>query len=353
MMRRLLTVLSVIAAAQFLGGCSVLGYYSQSALGHLDMVSRSRPITDWLSDESTDSETRKKLQSVLVMRQFALSELHLPDNGSYLEYADLERSHVVWNVFATPEFSLKPVKSCFPVVGCLSYRGYFAESDARAQAERLKAEGNEVYVGGVAAYSTLGWFADPVLNTMMRWSEPRLAAVLFHELAHQKIYADNDSAFNEAFATAVGLVGVKRWLENQGQQAQWLKWKKGRAYQKDFLALVQTTAERLRKLYATDADIAAMRAAKVEIYADMRAEHQKLKKGAWQGYKGYDHWFATANNARLSAVSTYHEWVPAFLNVLEAKQGDMEAFYAECERAAAMSRDQRREWLQSWLGKAA
>lgn len=350
MMRRLLTVLSVIAAAQFLGGCSVLGYYSQSALGHVDLMSRSRPITEWLADESTDELTRKKLQSVLVMRQFAMTALHLPDNGSYLEYADLERSHVVWNVFATPELSLKPVKSCFPVVGCLSYRGYFAKADAEAQAARLKAEGNEVYVGGVSAYSTLGWFADPVLNTMLRWSEPRLAAVLFHELAHQKIYADDDSAFNEAFATAVGLIGVQRWLEDQGRQDAWAQWQRGRDYQKDFLALVEGTAERLRKLYSSTAETEVMRAAKAEIYADMLASHQTLKKGKWQGYSGYDHWFRTANNARMSAVSTYHRWVPAFMKLLEESEGDIQRFYEESERVAALSHEARRQWLNEKAG---
>ncbi len=348
-MRRFLTVLMIITAAHTLGGCAVLGYYSQSAFGHIDVMFRSRAISDWLADEETDEDLRARLQQVLAMREFAIRELKLPDNGSYLDYADLERSHVVWNVFATPEFSLEPVTSCFPLVGCLNYRGYFDKADAEKEAARLKALGHDVHVGGVAAYSTLGWFADPVLNTMLRWSEPRLASVLFHELGHQKLYVDDDSAFNEAFATAVGEIGVQRWYVQHGDSETLKEWEVQESRKQDFLQLVSGTADRLRKLYAVQADAGAVRAAKQEILADMQARYAQIKSARWGGYAGYDEWFAGVNNARVSAVSTYHRWVPAFVNILDASGNNLDAFYAECQRGAYMPRDERQSWLNEWL----
>ncbi len=347
--RRFLTVSLIIAAAHTLGGCAVLGYYSQSTFGHLHLMFRSRPISEWLEDKNTDPVVRDRLQTVLDMRTFAIEQLHLPDNGSYLDYADLERSHVVWNVFATPEFSLKPVTSCFPFVGCLNYRGYFSQADAEVEAARLKALGHDVYVGGVAAYSTLGWFADPVLNTMLQWSEPRLASVLFHELGHQKLYVDDDSAFNEAFATAVGEIGVQRWFAEQDDSEVLRKWQAQRHYQEDFLQLVSDTAERLKTLYAVQAEEAVKRSAKLEILRDMQSRYAELKAKQWHNYSGYDAWFSDVNNARISAVSTYHAWVPAFLNILRARNYDLDAFYAECELGAALKPEQRRAWLESWL----
>lgn len=353
MNRRFPAVLLIITAAQFLGGCSVLGaplsYYSQSIRGHIDVMYRSRPISDWLADEATGEPLRKRLEQVLAMRRFAIEELQLPDNGSYLDYADLERSHVVWNVFSTPEFSLEPLQSCFPFVGCLSYRGYFSQADAENEAQRLRDAGHDVYVGGVAAYSTLGWFADPVLNTMLRWSEPRLASVLFHELGHQKTYADDDSAFNEAFATAVGEIGVERWLNSQGEAGSLPDWQANSERKSDFVELVDSYAQRLRQLYERQADDQAMRAAKADVLEEMRADYRQLRDGKWGGYNGYDGWFASVNNARISAVSTYHRWVPAFMNLLAEKDGDLAAFYAECARAARLGKKERREWLESRL----
>lgn len=352
MFRRFLTVLLILTAAQFLGGCAVfgqLGYYSQSALGHLNLMRRSRPINDWLGDEATDDKLRHRLQRVLEMRRFAIDELSLPDNGSYLDYVDLGRSHVVWNVFATPEFSLSPVKSCFPFVGCLSYRGYFSQDDAEQQAARLQKEGNDVFVGGVAAYSTLGWFADPVLNTMLRWSEPRLASVLFHELGHQKVYADDDSAFNEAFATAVAEIGVERWLIAQGEAERLKGWREYSQRKRDFVRLVSKTAGRLRTLYARQASEEAMRAAKAEILEDMRRQYRLMRDTEWNGYDGYDDWFADVNNARIAAVSTYHQWVPAFRNVLQSYDNDLDAFYVACQSAAGLPDRERRVWLKAHL----
>lgn len=344
-MRRKVAILLIGAAAPLLGGCSVLGYYQQGFAGQLDLMRRSQAIESLLAEDSTDPELRRRLQLVLDIRRFAINKLQLPDNGSYLQYADLERPYVVWNVFAAPEFSLEPVKSCFPVVGCLSYRGYFKEDDAREAAAELAAQGNDVYVGGVAAYSTLGWFADPVLNSMLRWNDVRLARLIFHELAHQKLYAEDDSDFNEAFATAVGEIGVERWLSEQGREEDIRAWQPYRSRQQDFLELVGKTAERLRKLYAIQADVDAMRAAKAEVLADMRLEYRQLRDGRWAGYDGYDHWFQTVNNARIAAVSTYHSLVPRFVERYQQSGGDIRAFYADVAQAATLPAMARRRWL--------
>ena len=313
---------------------------------------RAQPIADVVANQQTTPELRQRLQRVLQIRRFAIDELKLPDNGSYLEYADLKRPYVVWSVFATPEFSLKPIQSCFPIVGCMSYRGYFVEAEANKAAAQLAEAGNDVYVGGVAAYSTLGWFEDPIVNSMLRWDEARLAKLIFHEMAHQQVYANGDSDFNEAFATAVGEIGLRRWLvANQASSItsdQQHAWAQSNARQQDFLSLVKQTAGRLRKLYQLQADEGAMRAAKAEIMASMRSKYQQLRDGRWRGYDGYDDWFATANNARIAAVATYHDQVPNFLALYEQLGQDLQAFYRECERAAKTNVEERRVWQRRY-----
>ncbi|MDX1497218.1 MAG: aminopeptidase [Salinisphaeraceae bacterium] len=326
-----------------------MGYYKQGVLGQMELMHKREPITEVLQDEATSAALAARLEQVLAYRRFALQTLHLPDNGSYMHYVDLQRPYVVWNVFATPEFSLRPVQSCFPVVGCLSYRGYFDPEDAKQAADELDAKGHDVYVGGVAAYSTLGWFADPVLSSMMRWDELRLAQLIFHELAHQQLYADDDSDFNEAFATAVSVIGIRRWLDAHGSTEQRLAWQQYRQRQKDFLALVRPTAERLKKLYAVQGDAQAMREAKAEVFADLRRDYRQLRDGRWQGYDGYNHWFETVNNARIAAVATYHDWVPGFLRHYERLGEDIDAFYAACAEVASQPAAARREWLQAGL----
>ena len=197
-------------------GCSSLGYYAQQFSGQMEILSNRRPIAQVVSDTAVPAAVRQRLTLIQWMRRFAVDDLGLPDNGSYTTYRDIERPFVIFNVFATPELSLEPVQSCFPLVGCLDYRGFFREYRARRYAETLKRLGYDVYVGGVAAYSTLGWFDDPVINTMIGWSEPQMARHLFHELAHQKLYVTNDTPFNEAFAEAVADIGVERWYRKNG-----------------------------------------------------------------------------------------------------------------------------------------
>ena len=317
-------------------------YYLQAVEGQIDLLSRRQPIAEILANPDTSPRLTEKLQIVLKIREFSRRELHLPDNGSYNDYADLERPYAVWNVFAAPEFSLTPAQSCFLLVGCLSYRGYFSKTAALAFAKELRQEGYEVYTGGVAAYSTLGWFADPVLNTMLGWSDADLAGLIFHELAHQKIYAPDDSTFNESFATAVEQAGIERWLVLQ-PPSQVISYRQSQARETAGIALAQKTYRQLTALYQQNLPPEIMRARKQAIFSALQAEYAELKN-QWQGDKTYDKWFAEdLNNAKLLTVLTYHDYVPYFLALLAQKQGDFPAFYAQVE---ALSRLPPAERLQ-------
>lgn len=344
--------LLLVVMLPLLGGCAALGYYGQTVGGHYEVMNRRVPLERAIADPATQPATRERLLQVARIRGFAIRELGLPDNGSYRSYADLERPYVLWNVFAAPEFELKALQSCFPLIGCLSYRGYYAEQDARAYASELQRQGHDVHVGGVAAYSTLGWFSDPVLNTMLRWSETELAGVIFHELAHQKLYVPDDSAFNESFATAVQEEGVRRWLDHLDDESSRTAVTEDSRRRADFVRLVETTRVRLQQLYASGQPPEQMRASKSQVFETMRADHARLK-AAWGGYSGYDTWFsADLNNARLLAVATYHEWVPAFRQLLQAADGDLSRFYADAALAAQLPPEVRRRWLSGWHAMA-
>ncbi len=316
---------SMILLALSLNGCANLGYYAQSLRGQWEVSTRSRPIVQILNDASVSAATKDRLRQVLVFREFAVTALALPDNGSYRAYADLARPYVVWNVFATPEFSLQPVHSCFPIVGCLSYRGYFHEADARLYADELHHDGNDVYVGGVVAYSTLGWFDDPVLNTMLNWDDAHLAKFLFHELAHQKLYVRDDSAYNEAFATAVAEAGWRRWQDAHHLPA---NGNLELEYETEVIHLVLATKARLETLYASTLAAAEKRRAKKEIFDALRADYDTLRQ-RWQGrYDAYDRWMhGDLNNAKILAVATYHDLIPVFTNLLTVAGGDLSRFY--------------------------
>src|SRR5687767_14758623 len=212
--------LAAILCLALIAGCQSLAYYTQAIGGHLKVLAQARPVEDWLTDPATPPELKERLQTARRIREFASKTLKLPENNSYLAYADLERPYVVWNVFAAPEFSVEPRAECFPFAGCVSYRGFYSEHDARRHAEKLRAAGYDVYVGGVPAYSTLGWSDDPLLSTFIRYPDAQLARLVFHELAHQLVYAKNDTTFNESFAVAVEEEGVKRWLEQENRTAE-------------------------------------------------------------------------------------------------------------------------------------
>lgn len=316
-------------ACLLLAACSDLGYYVQCATGHLGVMARCEPIPDILADPRTAPELKGRLETVLAIRDFASRELSLPDNGSYRSYGDLGRSAAVWNVVAAPEFSLAPRQWCFPVAGCVSYRGYFERAAAEAFAVGLQEEGLEVDLYGVDAYSTLNWFDDPVLNTFLDRPEPYLAGVIFHELAHQVLYVQDDSRFNEAFASTVEMEGVRRWLQRGAEPAAVDAYREHWRRQGDIQELLASLRGDLAVLYGGGLPAQEMRRQKAALLEVAQRRYRELRE-EWGGYHGYDPLFEGLNNARLAATNTYHELVPPFQRLLAAA-GDLAAFY----RAAA------------------
>lgn len=339
--------LALAAAALALSGCGAIDavdYYWQSAAGQFDLIGRARPIPEVIA-QTGDYALRARLARVQEMRAFASSALALPENDSYTRYADLERPFVVWNVFAAPALSLETRQWCFPVAGCVSYRGYFREAEARAEAARLAARGDDVWVSGVPAYSTLGYFDDPVLSTFVRWPEVEVARMLFHELAHQVVYVRDDTQFNESFAVAVEEAGVERWLRVQGDPAMDAQYARSQRLREAFRALVEATREELGVLYASDLPDAEKRARKAAIFAAMRDGYERAKEGQ-PGLAGYNRWFAGEggagpNNASLASVALYTGDVPAFRALLEQEGGDLPRFYARVRELAALGKPER------------
>lgn len=339
--------LAGLVLALFAGGCATsLGYYWQALDGQMALAREARPIGEVIGDPLTDEEIRAKLARVQEIREFASRELGLPDNGSYRRYADLKRRYVVWNVFAAPEFSVDPREWCFPVAGCVGYRGYFSEADARAFAGGLAKQGMDAYVGGVPAYSTLGWLDDPVLNTFIHYPEAELARLIFHELSHQVVYAPGDSMFNESFAVSVENEGVERWIAAHGTDAQRAGFQAAQRRKREFAELVTSYRARFAEAYAAAPDDAQRRAAKARLQGQMRDDYARLKQ-SWDGFAGYDWWFAQPlNNAQLASVALYTELVPGFERLLAECKGDLPCFYARVKDLARLPETDRRAQLQ-------
>ncbi len=336
-----------------LGGCANFGYYLQSVSGQLDIWKRERAIENLILDPATPAALKEKLATVLRVREFASRELGLPRNESYRRYADLERPYVVWNVFASAEFSTEPEQWCFLFAGCVGYRGYFAKSDADQFAAGLGAQGYDVFVSGVPAYSTLGWFADPALNTFMHYPEAEIARLVFHELAHQIVYVKDDSVFNESFAVAVELEGVRRWLQRNDDAQQQRQFGERSRQRQAFAGLLQKYRDRLDALYRTRLAPAAMRGRKAAILGEMEQEYQRMK-AEWGGFAGYDRWFAQKpNNAQIASVSIYTQMVPAFQALLEKEGRDFGRFYAAVKTLARLEKAQRDDALQMLLPQTA
>lgn len=341
MKKLILATVPALAAVLLLAACVDFGYYTQCATGHLDVINRCRPIPDILADSQTPPELRDKLKAVQNIREFALQELDLPDNDSYRSYGDLGRPYVVWNVVAADEFSLTPEQWCFPVAGCVAYRGYFSQDAAEAFAASLRKKNFDVYVYGVEAYSTLNWFDDPVLNTFLDRTEPSLAGLIFHELSHQVAYAQNDSRFNEAFATTVELEGVERWLKKEGDEDRLSRLHAGLEKQRQFLELLHGVREELQILYEQETDLQRLKKGKADIMANAIGDYEMLKK-EWGGYEGYDRFFTGGlNNAKLASVSTYQDLVPSFQRLLARYEGNLPDFYREVDRLASLSPEKR------------
>lgn len=330
----------------FLTGCSTLGYYAQSIHGHLDLMGRSQPIDQLLADPDTDTTLGQRLARVREMRDFASAQLQLPDNDSYRNYADLDRPAVVWSVVATPEFSMEARRWCYPFVGCAAYRGYFSRQQADLYAAELKASGLDVAVEAVPAYSTLGWFDDPLPSTVIDWAEHRLAGLIFHELAHQQLYVKGDSAFNEAFASTVERVGVERWLDVESDPAGRLEWAASQQRQRAFITLLLESRQRLIELYALELPMEEKRRRKQGEFGRLRAEYDDLKI-SWNGISGFDHWFRReVNNARLASVATYEYWVEPLLGLLGQSNGDLGRFYQACGKLGQLPEGERRRRLE-------
>ena len=346
----------LLALLHALSGCAQLGYLAQSASGHLRLVSAAAPVEDWLQRPELTPQLRERLLLSQRLREFASRELSLPDNNSYRRYADLGREAAVWNVAATPELSLQLKTWCFPLMGCVGYRGYFDKAAAEGfAAELAKAEpGIELSVYPVPAYSTLGygnWLGgDPLLNTFISYPEAELARMIFHELAHQVAYAADDTEFNESFATAVEQLGVQRWFElSQGEQATtaWQRYRQGEQRREQFLALTLRYRQQLDELYRSPRPDDAKRAAKQALLAQLQADYRQLQQGEWQGYAGYDRWFSQVNNASLAMLGTYNGLTPQFQALFKQLDGDWLRFYTEVKRLAVLPKTQRRETLLS------
>jgi len=338
-----------LAAAALLacaGGCANFGYYLQSIGGQMDVVEARQPIEDAISSPLTSPELKRQLELALQIRNFASRELAEPDNASFRSYADLKRPYALWNVFATSEFSLEPHAWCFLFAGCVDYRGYFSHDEAASFADRLRSERYDVYVAGVPTYSTLGWFDDPLLNTFISYPGPELARIIFHELAHQIVYVKDDTMFNESFAVAVELEGVKRWLAQRDDPALNAEFEKSQQRRAQFQALIADYRNQLDVLYRQRIAPEAMRARKAELFMAMRQEYEKLKT-EWGGFAGYDAFFSGLNNAHLAAVALYTEDVPQFQKLIEKHRSDLAAFYAEVKEIAKLSKDERNKMLRA------
>ncbi len=342
-------VAALIGAACLTVGCGTMGYYAQSVGGHLDLLARAKPIDELTAAESTPTPLRERLALAARIRDFAVSDLGLPDNRSYRRYSDLGRNAAVYNVTAAPELSLKLETWCFPVVGCVGYRGYYDRADADAEGAALRARGLEVNVYGVPAYSTLGkldWLGgDPLLNTFVNWPEGELARLVFHELAHQVVYAEGDTMFNESFATAVERIGVQRWLMQHAGDEVKRQYAAQDAQREDFRALTKRYRDRLNALYTTAASDADKREGKAGLMRELRAEYAKIKAERWSGFAGYDSWFERANNASFGVLAAYNELVPSFERLYEREGGDFKRFYVAVSRLAALPKDQRHATL--------
>ena len=344
---------AVLALAAAVGGCSTLQYYGQAIAGQFEIITRASPVTDELDDPSLPPATRARLRQAVAIRDFASRELGLPDNSSYRRYADLGRSYVLWNVVAADEFSVKAKESCFPVAGCVAYRGFYAESGARDYAAALARDGEDVFVYGVPAYSTLGWFSDPLLNTFIAYPPTELARLLFHELAHQLVYVPGDSAFNESFAVAVEDEGVRRWIAERGSEADRQAYEAMQERRRGFNGLVLGYQARLAALYASGMDRARMREAKREAFAQMKQSYVALRE-SWHGWSGYDHWFAQdLNNAHLASVATYTQWVGAFRGMIARAGGRLPEFYDAVRALARLDPAKRDAQLTRWERAAA
>ncbi|WP_370683244.1 aminopeptidase [Pseudomonas syringae pv. atrofaciens] len=339
--------LLALTVVTLLAGCSSVSYYGQLAQGQWQLLQAREPVEKIVADPTRDAGLREHLARSQLARTFASEHLHLPDNKSYRLYADLGSPYVVWNVFATDEFSLEPVTHCFPIAGCVAYRGYYSPGGARGEAALQRQAGKDVYLSGVEAYSTLGWFNDPILSSMMGWGDERLATLIFHELAHQRFYVKDDTEFNESYASFVEQEGTRQWRAARGLPLESVSQS---ARRDQFTRLVLETRERLKGLYRQPLSAEVMRARKAEAFERMRRDYRTLRDEQWAGDKRFDAWInSPMNNAKLLPFGLYDQWVPAFEALFRQVNGDWQAFYHAVEKLGAMPVEARKAALRALM----
>jgi len=338
--------IAALFLACLLSGCSNLGYYSQAVGGHLEVMQASRAITEVIEDPKCDPVLKKRLEEVRRIRDFASRELGLPDNDSYRSYADLHRPFVTWNVFAAPEFSLKPETWCMLVVGCVSYRGFYSQADAELLAKDLKQQGFDTYVGGVPAYSTLGYFSDPVLNTFLRSGTVEVARLIFHELAHQLVYVEGDTAFNESFATAVENEGLRRWQASTANPDIARDVDARHQHKASFVELVNSHRGRLNEIYASDLPDESKRLAKAEVMNDIKRTYLSMQETQRKA-PIYKQWLEQdLNNAKIASLALYTQFYPAFEALLKEEGYDLPRFYQRVKVLAGAPHQERNALLK-------
>lgn len=327
-------------------GCSSVKFYTQVIGGQMDILRKARPVAQVMHDAKVGEEVKRKLQLVAEVRRFAKERLGLPTERLYERYADLGRRHVSWVLYAAPEFSVEGKTWCYPIVGRLAYRGFFSEKTAKVEGARLKSQGLDVFVGGVDAYSTLGWFRDPVLNTFLHSTDTALAELLFHELAHVKVFVGGDTDFNEAFATAVAEAGVRIWLESKGDSRRLAQYEEALAKDRAIIRLLLRTREKLDRLYKSRTRSSeVLRREKSAIFDEMRQKHARIRR-RWRSDSHYDRNFEKPwNNARLNTVTTYYDLVPDFERLFRSHGGDFKSFYAAVGKMRALGQEGRRRAL--------
>lgn len=358
--RKGLLLFTLLGIVGVVSGCRTLKFYGQAIKGQYQIFAHQEPIEKLVSDPATPPKLKNQFALLLRLRAFADEKLKLPVNGHYRKYVDVHRPYVVWNVQAASQFSLEPKTWWYPLVGSLEYRGYFSERGAQDYAAYLRKKGYDVYVGSVDAYSTLGWFNDPVLNTFIFREEPELAEVIFHELGHQRVFARGDTDFNEAFATVVGQEGGRRWLQTQGNTNSYHEYLVSLRRNEQFVRLIMNTRAQLEKIYGDERDKdgklqaakqppdspAELLSAKQKVFAELQTRYATLKT-EWGGFSGYDRWFhREVNNAQLNTIANYYDYVPGFEALLALKGGDLGKFYTAAEELSKKPKEERHQWLR-------
>ncbi len=339
-MMKFVLISALLMIASGVSGCASLAYYQQAVAGQLELLSGRQPIDKVLLDEKISPTIRERIEVAQRITRFAENEIGLPVEGTFSSYVDIERRFVVWNVFAAGEFSLSLETYCFPIAGCVSYKGYFDREDALEFARKMKNDGYEVYVGGVEAYSTLGWFSDPLINTFINRRDERLASLIFHELAHKVVYVADDTIFNESFATAVERYCVQTWLISEGRRDLYLDYMASQTRRNEVLTLITGAAESLRMLYDQSENDTSMRVTKADIIANLRRSYIELKH-SWSGGTEFEYWMESEiNNAKLGAIGTYQDWVPGFMVLLE-QSGSFDKFIARVKEIGQLPASER------------